>query len=162
MAKRTHIMIHCADTPAGMNFTEKDIIRWHTDPAPPAGTGRGWSKPGYAGVWLIDGSFKIIMPFDADDDVERWEVSNGASGWNGLTTHFCYIGGAKNVDTRTGWQKVAMESTLKTLLMMWPDVKLIGHNQVNKEKYCPSFDVPKWAQSVGIADKNIDFNVYWK
>jgi N-acetylmuramoyl-L-alanine amidase len=157
MSKLTHGMIHCADTPAGMNFTENDIIRWHTDPIP---KGRGWKKVGYSGVWLLDGSFKILIPFDNDDEVDSWEISNGASGWNGNTRHFCYIGGGKGIDTRTSEQLASMETAIKLMTVMLPNIKWIGHNQVNSGKYCPSFDVPKYCKSIGIDDKNIDFKTY--
>ena len=79
MGKLTHLMIHCADTPQGVWFDGKDIKSWHTDPKP---KGRGWSKPGYSDIILLDGKVENLIDYDADDWVESWEISNGASGWS--------------------------------------------------------------------------------
>ena len=158
MGSLTHIMFHCADTPASTPITEKDILRWHTGPKPQY---RGWKKPGYAGIWLLDGSFKILVPFDEDDQIDSWEISNGAIGWNGVAKHFCTIGGSGNQDTRTPQQLAAQETFCRLALVMWPDVKFIGHNQVNLDKYCPSYSVPQWCESIGIPFKNIDYEIYY-
>lgn len=164
MGKLTHLMIHCADTPQGVWFDGKDIKSWHTDPKP---KGRGWSKPGYSDIILLDGKVENLIDYDADDWVESWEISNGASGWNGKTRHICYIGGrakatdgGEALDTRTPSQLIALETYVKLTLRLQKSLKVIGHNQVHATKYCPSFDVPAWAQSVGVRDENIDFNNY--
>ena len=153
MAEFTHLMIHCADTPANKWFDRKDIEKWHLQE-------RGWSRVGYSVLFTIDGRQDILIPFDKDDIIESWEISNGAKGWNGSTKHICYIGGKGGIDTRTDAQKVAMENFVKLHVMLWPDVKLIGHNQVNAVKYCPSFDVAQWALSIGIRPEFIDDKKY--
>ncbi len=164
MGKLTHLMIHCADTPEGMWFSGADIKGWHVDP-PPAG--RGWRKPGYSDVILLDGKVENLIDYDADDWVESWEISNGAAGWNGKTRHICYIGGrakatdgGESKDTRTTSQLIALETYVKLTLRLQKDLKVIGHNQVHATKYCPSFDVPAWAKDIGVKDKNIDFTNY--
>lgn len=158
MSKLDYLMIHCSQTPPGRNFTGKDIIEWHT-------VGRGWSRPGYSTIFRIDGTTEILIPFNNDDNVDSWEISNGAAGWNGRTRHICYIGGGSNshpIDSRTPEQNAAMECFIRIHIMMWPNIKILGHNQVNQEKTCPSFNVPDWLQSIGIPVKNIDFNTYFK
>ncbi|MTI33313.1 N-acetylmuramoyl-L-alanine amidase [Xanthovirga aplysinae] len=155
----THLMIHCSATPEGMWFDRTDIERWHLQE-------RGWSKVGYSGLFLLDGTLDLLIPFDRDDSISSWEISNGARGWNGRSRHICYIGGlAKNgrttKDTRTVEQLVALENFVKMHTMLWPKVKLIGHNQVNATKDCPSFDVSQWAQSIGIPSSLIDSNIYY-
>ena len=164
MGKLTHLMIHCADTPAGVWFDGTHIMSWHTDPKP---KGRGWSKPGYADIILLDGTVENLIPYDEDDWVESWEISNGARGWNGTTRHVCYIGGRAPaedgggaLDTRSVAQKASLEIYVKSTLRNHPTIKLIGHNQVHATKYCPSFNVPEWALSVGIPEKNIDFEAH--
>jgi N-acetylmuramoyl-L-alanine amidase len=157
--ERTHLMIHCSETKEGRHFDKSDIISWHTDPKNRGGN--GWSKPGYTGIWLLDGTLEILLPFDGDLVVESWEISNGARGWNSRTIHFCWIGGANNRDTRTEAQLVGMQNTVEILLTIWPDIQLIGHNQVNEHKDCPSFDVPTWAAAMGIDEKNIDRKIYY-
>lgn len=158
--KRTHLMIHCSATAEGRHFDKDDIIDWHCSPRDRGGN--GWSKPGYSGIWLLDGTLETLLPFDGDEIVEGWEISNGARGWNSRTIHFCYIGGGAMhpKDTRTTEQLVGMQNTVQLLLTIWPDIKLIGHNQVNAGKACPSFDVPTWAAAMGIEEKNIDRKIY--
>lgn len=158
MGQLTHLMIHCSDTPASFFVEREHIEKWHLKE-------NGWSRVGYSTLFLRDGSTDILIPWDKDDDIERDELSNGAAGWNGRTKHFCYAGGrAKNggaEDNRTGGQHAAMEAAVKLFLMLWPNVKIIGHNQVNKSKYCPSFNVSAWARSIGISEKNIDDKTYY-
>jgi len=153
----THLMIHCSATPEGRDVTPEDIRKWHI-------VGRGWSRVGYSHLFGIDGQMDILIPYDRDDVIDSWEISNGASGWNGKTKHICYAGGMdreneKPKDTRTTPQLAAMSTLIKTLIMLYPDIKLIGHNQV-AAKACPSFDVPTWAREIGISEKNIDSKKY--
>jgi N-acetylmuramoyl-L-alanine amidase len=152
MAKFTHLMAHCFDTPRGKWYDRQDLEKWHLKE-------RGWSRVGYSAIFLLDGTTDIIIPFDNDDQIESWEISNGARGWNGCTRHFAYVGGANNQDTRTAEQRAAMEAYVKLHVMLFPSIKLIGHNQVST-KTCPSYSVVGWAKSIGISDKNIDFKHY--
>lgn len=152
MGKFTHIMIHCTDTPSGREVTKGDLEQWHI-------VERGWSRIGYSGIWHLDGKFEVLMPWDKDDQIESWEISNGARGWNGCTRHFVYSGGANNLDTRTVYQIAAMRKTLLNQIYEHPDIKIIGHNQVSS-KYCPSFNVPEWCNTVGIPEKNINYGQY--
>lgn len=153
MSNFTHLMVHCSDTPKGRQVKREDIEKWHLQE-------RGWSRVGYSALFEINGNLDILIPFDRDDVIESWEISNGARGWNGRTRHICYAGG-RGGDTRTGAQMIAMETFVKMHVMLWPDVKLIGHNQVNSGKNCPGFDVRDWAYEIGIADKHIDYSIYY-
>jgi len=149
--KFTHLMIHCSATPEAKWFDRSDIEKWHLQE-------RGWSRVGYSALFLLDGTLDMLIPFDRDDSIENWEISNGARGWNGSTRHICYIGGLSSdgksaKDTRKAEQIKAMETFVKMHAMLWPKVKLIGHNQVNAHKCCPSFDVPQWAKSIGLASQ---------
>lgn len=154
----THLMIHCSATPSDVWFDRKDIEKWHLEE-------RGWSRVGYSALFLLDGKIDILIPFDKDDVIDSWEISNGARGWNGKTRHICYIGGLddrnnlKSKDTRSFEQLIAMETFVKMHTMLWPSVKLIGHNQVSK-KDCPSFSVPDWCEHIGINKDCIDYNIY--
>lgn len=124
------IIIHCAATPEGKDFTVADITRWHKE--------RGFSTIGYHWVVYRDGS---IHP-------GRLEASIGAhvSGHNAGTLGVCYIGGlAANgtiaKDTRTPEQKAALTDLVKALIAKYPTIKKVtGHNQY-AQKACPSFDV---------------------
>jgi len=152
MGKFTHLMIHCSDTPASFDVTPKHLEQWHIKE-------RGWSRVGYSLLFERSGYMDILIPFDRDDVIESWEISNGARGWNGRTKHMCWAGGANNEDNRTDGQRVAMATVAQILVMQYPDLKLIGHNQVSK-KYCPSFNVPVWAESMGFLPHNIDYKHY--
>lgn len=148
-------MIHCTDTPSTFDVTKSDLYQWHI-------VERGWSRFGYSMMWRRDGSTEWLIPFDRDDVIESWEISNGARGWNGKTKHFVYAGGKDNIDNRTDVQKIAMANDIKMITMLYPGIKWIGHNQVNANKYCPSFSVPDFCQEIGIKDKNIDFKTYYR
>lgn len=154
----THLMWHCSATPEGRHFDRKDIENWHIK-------GRGWSRVGYSGIVLLDGTLDILIPHDRDDSIDSWEISNGARGWNGKAKHFCYIGGTELInpkkakDTRNIQQYKVMEAVTKLYIMLWPNIKVIGHNQV-ANKDCPSFYVPDFCEDIGIAKKNIDYKDY--
>lgn len=150
-------MIHFTQTEAGVWIDDNDIRLWHTGPKEDGHN--GWSRVGYADLFLLDGTIKNMIPYDDDDEVDPWEVSYGAAGWNSTCLHLCYVGGmvdGKAQDTRSPAQHSAMENHVKALLSSWPALQLIGHNQVNEHKECPGFDVRLWAFKIGIADENID------
>ncbi len=157
MADWTHFMIHCSDTPPSFDVNPDHIRQWHIEE-------NGWSRVGYSELIRRNGILDIMVPFDRDDIIETWEISNGAAGWNGRTKHICWVGGkAQNggvEDNRTDTQKMVLGAIVKNIVMLWPDIKVIGHFQVHPSKYCPSFDVRQWAKSIGIEDKNIDFDMY--
>ena len=86
--------------------------------------------------------------------VDPWEVTNGAKGYNNVNRHIVYAGGvAKDgktpKDTRTGCQKKALEKYVKDFHRRFPDVRIVGHNEL-AAKACPSFDVQKWLKEIGI------------
>jgi N-acetylmuramoyl-L-alanine amidase len=152
----THIMYHCADTPPTFDVKREHIEKWHIKE-------RGWRRVGYSILYERSGISDILIPFDRDDVIESWEISNGARGWNGRTKHLCYAGGRAEgggvEDNRSQGQRIAMANDAKLLVMLYPDIKIIGHNQVSI-KYCPSYDVPEWAESIGISPANIDYKNY--
>ena len=52
-------------------------------------------------------------------------------------------------DTRTASQKKALEKYVKDFHRRFPDVRIVGHNEL-AAKACPSFDVQKWLKEIGI------------
>lgn len=159
MGKLNYIVIHCTATPEGREVTKEDIIRWHTSPKHKGG--RGWRRPGYSDMIYLDGSLVNIIPFNQDDVVDPWEISNGARGINGVSRHVVYAGGLEKAgkkakDTRTKEQLYTLEAYVRFMLLRHPDIQILGHNQApGANKACPSFDVPKWLKSLGIPEKNI-------
>ena len=155
MSKLTFLVIHCTATPECREVSKDDIMSWHTDPKP---KGRGWKKAGYTDIIHLDGSITNITPYDQDDDVDGFEITNGVRGINSISRHVVYVGGCDEKmqpkDTRTHEQMVALTTYIKYQVLRHPEIKVAGHNQFSS-KACPSFDVPKFCQVIGIDCKNI-------
>lgn len=138
MRKITEIILHCAATPEGKDFTVADIDRWHK--------ARKFDCVGYHWVIYRDGT---VHP-------GRDESRQGAhcTGHNAGSIGVCYIGGCAAdgktpKDTRTPQQKAAMERLVKELLTRYPGATVHGHNEY-AAKACPSFDVKRWLAECGI------------
>lgn len=151
--KLLFLFIHCSASPAGMDFNGAWIKRYHMQ-------SKGWSRPGYSDVICLNGRVDNIYPWDIDDTVDPWEYTFGTRKLNKASRHFCYIGGVdaddthKAVDTRTRAQKYSMELYINFHLLMYPDLIIVGHNQVQR-KACPSFDVPKYLKSIDVSATNV-------
>ena len=100
------------------------------------------------------------MPYNDDDVVDTWEITNGATGINSISRHVVYAGGVsaddvkKAKDTRTWLQELAMITYVKETIARHPNIKVAGHNQF-AQKACPSFNVPVWLMAIGVSDENI-------
>ena len=155
--KLTYLVIHCTATPEGKEVTSDDIRRWHTSPKP---KGRGWKQVGYADMIHLDGTIENLVPYNNDDKVDSWEITNGAYGINSTSRHVVYVGGVdaddvkKAKDTRTWLQELSMINYVKETIAKHPTILVAGHNQF-ANKACPSFDVPKWLKAIGVEEKNI-------
>lgn len=138
MRKITEIILHCAATPEGKDFTVADIDRWHR--------ARKFNGIGYHYVIYRDGTVHAGRP------VER----SGAhcTGHNAQSVGVCYIGGCATdgktpKDTRTPAQRAALTSLVKKLLKQYPGATVHGHNEF-AGKACPSFNVKEWLAAEGI------------
>lgn len=144
------LVIHCTATPEGREVTSAEIRHWHCDPLSKGG--RGWKKVGYSDMIHLNGGVENLIPYNEDNNVDPWEISNGAAGYNATSRHVVYVGGTdKNrqpKDTRTDDQKAALIKYVRDFHRRHPDAEIIGHHQLNPEKACPSFDVPSWVQSL--------------
>ena len=152
MAKITHLVIHCTDTPEGRNVTSKDIRAWHTGPISEGG--RGWKMVGYTDMFHLDGKVERLVDNNEDRCVDPWEITNGAKGYNTTSRHVVYVGGRSAdgktfKDTRTLCQKTAMARYVKDFHGRFPKVLIVGHNQIST-KACPSFSVPQWLEEIGL------------
>lgn len=146
MAKLKYLVIHCTDTPAGREVSAADIRQWHTSPVSKGG--RGWKQVGYTDLIHLDGRVERLVSNNEDANVDPWEITNGAAGYNSVSRHIVYVGG-KGGDTRTKAQREALEKYIKDFHRRFPDVKIIGHNEL-ANKACPSFDVQKWLKEIGL------------
>lgn len=129
--KITEIIVHCAATPEGKNYTVEQIRRAHLQ--------RGFSDIGYHYVIYLDGSVHKGRNVDL--------AGAHCTGHNQNSIGICYIGGcAKDgvtpKDTRTEAQKKAMTALVKNLMKMYglSASRVYGHYQF-ANKACPSFKI---------------------
>ena len=152
MAALKYLVLHCTATAEGREVTSNEIRAWHTNPVSKGG--RGWKQVGYTDMFHLDGKTERLVQNNEDANVDSWEITNGAAGYNSVSRHVVYVGGvAKDgktpKDTRTPAQLRALEPYVKDFHRRFPQVKIIGHNQL-AAKACPSFDVQAWLKSIGI------------
>lgn len=147
-----YLVIHCTATPEGREVSAAEIRRWHT--APVSQGGRGWKQVGYTDMVHLDGRVERLVNNNEDAQVDAWEVTNGAAGYNNMSRHIVYVGGCdkagKPKDTRTEAQREALKRYVEDFHARFPQVKIVGHHELNPSKACPSFDVPTWLRSIGI------------
>ena len=129
MRKITKIIIHCAATPEGKDFTVQQIDQWHRQ--------LGFRCIGYHFVIYRDGSIHKGRPID--------QIGAHTSGHNANSIGICYIGGCTSdgktpKDTRTGAQRVALVKLVAELRSQFPTASVHGHNEF-ANKACPSFNV---------------------
>ncbi|MCH5235545.1 MAG: N-acetylmuramoyl-L-alanine amidase [Muribaculaceae bacterium] len=165
MAKLKYLVIHCTATPEGRQVTGADIRRWHTSPV--SAGGRGWKQVGYTDLFKLDGSIERLVDNNEDANVDTWEITNGATGYNSVSRHIVYAGGVdqegKAKDTRTDAQRKSMKDYVVDFHRRFPDVKIVGHRDLSPDKNgngiiepsewtkaCPSFEVSEWLMSIGI------------
>lgn len=156
MQELKYLIIHCTATPEGRLVSAEDIRRWHTAPPP---QGRGWRQIGYSDLIHLNGDIQNMVNYNEDNWVQSNEITNGAKGFNSVSRHVVYAGGTdKNgnpKDTRTPQQHAALYMYVVQTIAKHPDIKVLGHNQVNPNKECPSFNVPDWMLLMNLPEKNI-------
>lgn len=146
-----YLVIHCTATPEGREVSAAEIRRWHTAP-PPAG--RGWKQVGYTDLFHLDGRVERLVKNNEDAQVDSWEMTTGAAGYNSVSRHIVYVGGCDKAmaakDTRTEAQREALKRYVVDFHRRFPQVRIVGHHELNAGKACPSFDVQKWLREIGI------------
>lgn len=149
-----YLVLHCTATPEGREVSSKEIGHWHTDPVKKGG--RGWKQVGYTDLFHLDGTVERLVKNNEDAEVDPWEVTNGAAGYNSVSRHVVYAGGlAKDgktaKDTRTAAQLKAMTDYVRNFHERFPQIQIVGHRDLpGVTKACPSFDVKAWLESIGI------------
>lgn len=153
MGELKRLVIHCTATPEGREVTSAEIRHWHCDPESKGG--RGWKQVGYADMIHLNGDIENLVKYDEDDEVDPWEVTNGAKGYNSNSRHVVYVGGLDKSgnakDTRTAAQKAAMGKYVRAFLREHPHAAVCGHRDLpGVQKKCPSFDVRRWMEAESI------------
>jgi N-acetylmuramoyl-L-alanine amidase len=126
----SEIIVHCAATPEGKDFTVDDIRAWHKQ--------RGWTDIGYHYVVYRDGRVMLGRPVG--------QIGSHVAGHNTGTIGIAYVGGVTAdgrtaKDTRTDRQGSSLLWLVRELVAKHTGVrKVTGHNQY-AAKACPSFDV---------------------
>ncbi len=152
-----YLVLHCTATPEGREVTSGEIRHWHTDPVKKGG--RGWKQVGYTDMIHLDGKVERLVRNNEDAEVDPWEVTNGAKGYNTVSRHVVYVGGVSKdgktaKDTRTEAQLKAMTAYVRDFHERFPQIRIVGHGELpGVKKACPSFDVAAWLRSIGIYQK---------
>ncbi len=139
MRKINEIIVHCAATREGRDFTVEDITRWHK--------ARGFATIGYHYVIYRDGSIHEGRPLE--------QIGAHCVGHNKHSIGICYIGGCASdgktpKDTRTSEQKEALLSLLRRLKARFPNATIHGHRDF-AAKACPSYDAFREYRQLAIA-----------
>ena len=157
MASMKYLVLHCTATPEGREVTSGEIRHWHTDPVKKGG--RGLKQVGYTDMIHLDGRVERLVRNNEDAEVDPWEVTNGAKGYNTVSRHVVYVGGVSKdgktaKDTRTEAQLKAMTAYVRDFHERFPQIRIVGHGELpGLKKACPSFDVAAWLRSIGIYQK---------
>ena len=131
MRKIDKIILHCAATPEGKDFTVGNIRNWHLQ--------RGFTDIGYHFVIYRDGSVHRGRPVEY--------AGAHTTGQNQNSIGICYIGGCAAdgrtpKDTRTPEQRFALFKLVHELMQKYniSISKVFGHREF-ANKACPSFDM---------------------
>lgn len=136
------IVIHCSATREDRPFTGQDLEAAHRR--------RGFNGTGYHFYVRRDGRILTTRP------VKR--VGAHARGYNAHSIGICYEGGLDchglPKDTRTEWQRHSLRVLVRTLLMDYPQARVVGHRELSPDtngngevepmewtKQCPCFEV---------------------
>jgi len=139
MRSINEIIVHCAATREGRDFTVEDITRWHK--------ARGFATIGYHYVIYRDGSIHEGRPLE--------QIGAHCVGHNKHSIGICYIGGCASdgktpKDTRTPEQKEALLALLRLLKARFPNATIHGHREF-AAKACPSFDAFREYKQLALA-----------
>lgn len=138
MRKINEIILHCSATKEGQDIKAATIKKWHLE--------KGYKDIGYHYVIDLDGKIELGRP----------ESQPGAhtSGHNTNSIGICYVGGlsknGKSKDTRTDEQKFTMQNLILSLVLMHRGITKVTGHYMYANKACPSFDVDKWLDEVGL------------
>lgn len=136
MDKRTktdYLVIHCAATPPTMDVDIKTIEEWHK--------ARGFKTVGYHFFIKRDGTIQ--------EGREIGSIGAHVVGHNHSSVGICMAGGVgrdakspENNFTPDQWKSLYL--TLQMLHEKYPAAVIVGHNDLDAGKACPSFSVSEY------------------
>lgn len=124
LRKIDKLIVHCADTPDGKDFTVKDIDRWHK--------AKGWQCCGYHHVIRLDGTVENGRPLTM--------IGAHCVGFNESSIGICLIGRREFTLTQLASLRKLLSSYKKT----FPQAEIYGHYELCRYKSCPNFNVKDW------------------
>lgn len=120
MRKINKLIIHCSDTDAP--HTAEDVNRWHIQD-------NGWDAIGY-NYFIEQNSFLSAgRPL--------WQVGAHCKGHNSDSIGVCLAGREKF----TVKQFARLAELIEDLQIMFPEIEIFGHSDLDSGKTCPNFDV---------------------
>tara|TARA_R110002020_G_scaffold388669_1_gene599378 strand:+ start:75 stop:542 length:468 start_codon:yes stop_codon:yes gene_type:complete len=145
MREIKEVILHCTATPKDRKLTVKEIRNWHVK-------GNGWADIGYHFIIHQDGKIERARNIDKVG-AHTWGNNYGSIG-------VAYCGGVEkkikksldkkkpkskttivSKDTMTKEQEDAFRNLFEMLEIMFGELKLRGHNDYNKAKDCPGFNM---------------------
>jgi len=115
-----------------MDIGRKEIDKWHKE--------RGWDGIGYHFVIRRDGTLEKGRDLNA--------VGAHVKGHNKYSVGICMVGGVdednKPENNFTSAQFKALNNLLENLMEVFPEARIVGHNELNKNKACPCFDLERY------------------
>jgi len=163
-AEITELIIHCAATPNGVEYTAAHVNGWHGGRSfmrnPDALTGAGaWATKGPHASGLKHIGYHYVIRTNGVVEVGRRLSETGAHcrGHNHNSIGVCLIG--TDVYTQAQWDalkqlvKAEIRDHGKRRLSAiakrgsradFPALSIHGHREFNTNKTCPGFDVAEW------------------
>lgn len=138
MRKIDKIVLHCSATREGQDIKASTIKKWHVED-------NGWADVGYHLIIELDGNVERGRPIE--------KSGAHARGHNSTSIGICYVGGCdqhlqpKNTMRRA--QELSLIRLVRHFLSEYPNAKVVGHNELDSGKDCPSFNVQKWLEENG-------------
>lgn len=135
-----YIVIHCSETPPSADIGVVDIDRQHRK--------QGSFGCGYHFVIRRDGTLERGRNVETPGLHTR--------GYNHCSISICLVGGVDmdgNPDDNFSVdQKITLEEALYELQNVYPNAKIVGHNDLDDAEFCPSFDVQEWLLETDLLD----------
>lgn len=160
MKEIDYLIIHSTDTSEAKDFGKDVIIKKHTQTK--RNNGLGFNRPGFDYLIPFDGSLQVIINEDNPTQTDVWGISKGVESLTGIAKNIAYVGGrtlkeAWDKDTRTDAQKQTLETIVKFYVLRFPNIVIMGFNEVPTKiaEDSPAFSVSDWLVSIGIPKKNI-------